>query len=678
MRILSSLLLGVSMILGAVAQDSAPASKPVLGTWGVETQNISTTLRPGDDFYRYVNEGWLKTAAPPPGLPYANAFVDAYLRTQGQLAELMAKIEAGTFPQGSDEQMIGALYKSYVDMDTRNARGLSPIKAEVDALLKVASREEAATWMARPFVISFVGAGPATDEKSPQRYVLHAVQTGLGLPSPEYYLKAEEPYAGHRIAYRDYIKATFDRAGIADGLARADAILALETEIAKRHWTLEQRRDPVKGYNLMSIDALKAYAPGFPWDAYLNESGFGAQSEIVLMTDSSIQALAKLFGETPVETLQSYMAFHYIDSFAPVLSAEFQEANFALYGARLSGTPEQQPIENRAFGFINKHFGEVLGRAYVKQFFPEDYKAQMDALVTNVRAAFKTRLEANAWMDEPTRKEALAKLEQVVSRIGYPDKYRDYSTLTLAPDDIVGNWRRISEFEHADALKLFNETRRDWAWDYSANEINAGYNPSNNTITFPAGILQSPFFDPFADPAVNYGAIGAVIGHELGHAFDDQGSQSDGTGALRNWWTDAARAEFKKRTDILIEQFNGFSPIEGMYVNGALTLGENIGDLGGLAIGFEAFQMYEATLPGGKAPVIDGFTGAQRFFLSWSQLWRDFTAPDMQRQNLLSDVHSPSEFRANTVRNFDPWYEAFDVKEGDKMYLPPEKRVKIW
>jgi endothelin-converting enzyme/putative endopeptidase len=678
MRFLVVLALGSALIGSVFAQAAAPAGKPVLGTWGVETQHISKAVKPGDDFYRYVNEGWLATAKPPPGLPYANAFVDAYLRTQGKLAELMAVIKAGTFAEGSDEQLIGALYQSYVDMDKRDALGLTPIKAEVDALLSVASREEAATWMARPFVMSLVGVGPSIDAKSPQRHVLQGVQTGLGLPAPEFYTTPEEPYAGHRIAYRDYIKATFDRAGIPDGAARADTILALETEIAKRHWSAAERRDRLKSYHLMSIDELKAYAPGFAWDAYLKEAGYEGQREIVLRTDTAIVALSKLFAETPVETLRSYMAFHYINGFAPVLSQEYQEASFTFFGKRLSDTPQQQPIENQAFGFINARLGEVLGRAYAQKFFPEDYKAIMDTMVSNIEAAFRARIEANAWMDEPTRKEALAKLDAVVSRIGYPDKFRDYSSLVLKPDDIVGNWRRIADYEQTDSLKLLGEARRDWQWPLPATDINAGYQASDNSITFPAGILQSPFFDPNADAAVNYGSIGAVIGHELGHAFDDQGSQSDGTGALRNWWTDAARAEFKKRTDILVAQFNAYSPIEGMNVNGALTLGENIGDLGGLAIGYEAYQRYVATLEGGKDVVIDGFTGDQRFFLAWSQLWRNYTAPDMARQNLLTDVHSPSEFRANTVRNFDPWYAAFDVKEGDKMYLPPELRVKIW
>lgn len=678
MRFLAVLALGSALIWSAFAQAAGEAGKPILGAWGVETQQISKTIRPGDDFYRYVNEGWLNTATPPPGLPYANAFVDAYMRTQGHLGEMMATIKAGTFADGSDEQMIGALYQSYVDVDRRNALGLSPIKAEVDALLKIATHEEAATWMARPLFVTLIGTAPSTDAKSPQRYVVHVIQSGLGLPSPEYYTMAEEPYAGHRVAYRDYIKATFDRAGIPDGETRADAILALETDIAKLHWSATERRDRQKSYHLMSLEEMKAYAPGYPWDVYLKEKGYADQREVILMTDTAIQGLAKLFGETPVETLQSYMAFHYIDGFAAFLSAEYQDASFAFYGTRLSGTPQQQPIENLAFAFVSQNLGDILGRVYVKAFFPEDHKVKIDTMVNNIRAAFKARLLSNTWMDEPTRQEALAKLEAVVSRIGYPDKYRDYSSLKLKQDDVVGNRRQIAAFEQADALKALSETRRDWQWPYPATEINAGYLSSDNSITFPAGILQSPFFDPNADPAVNYGSIGAVIGHELGHAFDDQGSQSDGTGTLRNWWTDAARAEFKKRTDVLIEQFNAFSPIEGMNVNGALTLGENIGDLGGLAISYEAYQMHVATVDGGKAPVIDGFTGEQRFFLAWAQLWRSITAPDMVRQNLLTDSHSPSEFRANTVRNFDPWYEAFGVKEGDKMYLPPEKRVKIW
>ncbi|MBL8641005.1 MAG: M13 family metallopeptidase [Alphaproteobacteria bacterium] len=657
---------------------AALSKKPVLGTWGIETQNISKNIQPGDDFYRYVNEGWLKHAAPPPGIPYANSFIDAYLRTEAQLAEMMASIKSANFSEASDEYKLNALYSSFVNIEKRNALGVSPIKDDLDALLKVSTHEEAAKWMAKPLVSSFIAVHPATDEKNPQRYVLHAIQSGLGLPAAEFYTLTGHPYDGHQQAYRDYIQSIFDRAGIPDGKNRADSILALEKQIANIHWSPTEQRDPVKTYHKMTIDELQNYAPELPWKSYLSEAGYANQQEIVLMTDTSIQGLAKLFAATPVETLQSYLAFHYINSFAPVLSQEYQEANFAFFGVRLSGTPEQQSIENQALALIGKELGEILGRAYVQRFFPDDYKKKMDAMVYNLRAAFKSRLEANEWMDEPTRKEALAKLNAVVNRIGYPNKYRDYSSLVLQPDDIVGNLKAIAAYEKKDSLKKLNEKRRDWQWDYPASEINAGYDPSNNTITFPAGILQSPFFDPYADAAVNYASIGAVIGHELGHAFDDQGSQSDGTGALRNWWTGVARENFKKRTDILVEQFDHFSPIKGMNVNGHLTLGENIGDLGGLSIGYEAYQMHLAKEENGKAQVLDGFTGNQRFFLAWAQLWRDYTAPETMRQNLLRDPHSPSEFRANTVRNLDPWYDAFDVKEGDKMYLPPEKRVKIW
>jgi endothelin-converting enzyme/putative endopeptidase len=429
----------------------------------------------------------------------------------------------------------------------------------------------------------------------------------------------------------------------------------------------------------MPVEALNAYAPGFPWADYLAESGFKGQQEIVLNTDTAVQKLAALFAATPIETLRAYLAFHFINNFAPVLSDDWQKRNFAFFGARLSGTPERQPLKDRAVGFISKNVGEVFGRVYVKSYFPADYRAKMDQLVANLRTAFRKRLEANAWMDEPTRKEALVKLDGITSRIGYPTRWRDYSAVAMDKGDLVGNWRKIAAFELADSIKALGEARRDWQWGYSAQEINAGYSPSMNSITFPAGILQPPFFDPHADPAVNYGAIGAVIGHEIGHAFDDQGSQSDATGALRNWWTAASRAEFNKRAGVLVEQFNAYSPIKGMNVNGALTLGENIGDLGGITIAYDAYRLFVAQQPDGKAPEIDGFSGDQRFFLSWAQLWRDFTTPDQQRQNLLSDVHSPGEFRANgALRNFDAWYDAFAVKAGDAMYLPPEKRVRIW
>ena len=671
----------VSMALAgaAGAEPAAAPQQPVLGAWGVETQQISSVIKPGDDFYRHVNEGWLKTAAPPPGLPYANAFVDAYLRTQTQLQALIDDILSSKPAPGSDEEKIATLYRSYVDVAKRNALGLVPLQADLDAIAAIASHEDAARIMARPFMKSLIGIGVSVDARRPQRYVVVAGQSGLGLPSREYYLATEEPFAGHRAAYAAYIADVFKRAGIDGGAQRAKAIVALETEIAAAHWSPAEMRDPVKGYRLMGMDALQAYAPGFGWRAYLTEATLGQTQELVLTTDTAVQVLARLFAETDMETLKSYLAFHCIDERAPVLSEEWEKANFDFHVRRLAGVQEQRPLNDRALSFLSGEFGEVLGRAYARKYFPEDYREQMNRMVDHLRAAFCMRLEANAWMDEATRREAITKLDAIVSHVGYADRWRNVTSVSFDPGDLVGNWRRIAAFELADAVKALGEPRRDWMWAYPAMEINAGYSPQFNSITFPAGILQSPFFDPFADPAVNYGSIGAVIGHELGHAFDDQGSQSDATGALRNWWSDASRAEFRKRADMLVQQYGSYAPMEGMTINGELTLGENIGDLGGLTIAYDAYQMHVRAVDGGKAPVIDGFSGDQRFFLAWAQLWRDYTTPAMKRQNLLTDPHSPGEFRANgTVRNFDPWYAAFGVDEGARMYLAPGKRVRIW
>lgn len=663
----------------AGAEPSTTPRKPVLGAWGVETRHISQDVKPGDDFYRHVDEGWLKSAAPPPGLPYANAFVDAYLRTQMQLQALVDGILAGTPPPGSDEEKIATLYRSYIDVSRRNALGLAPLQSQLDAIASIESHDDAARMMAKPFMKGLIGIGVSIDAQRPQRYVVTATQSGLGLPGREYYLATEEPFAGHRTAYLEFIADVFRRAGMANGEDRARKIMALETEIAAAHWSPAEMRDPVRSYNLMSIDALQAYAPGLDWSAYLAAADLGRAKEVVLETDSAVQKLARVFAATDVDTLKSYLALHYIVALAPALSEEWEKARFDFFVRRLGGVPEQQSLNNRALDFLSGEFGEVLGRAYARTYFPQDYREQMNRLVANLRTAFRARLEANDWMDGPTRAEAIRKLDAIVSHVGYPDRWRDFSSVEFAPDDLVGNLRRVAAFERADAVKALGEPRRDWHWPFPAMEINAGYSPQMNSITFPAGILQSPFFDPFADPAVNYGSIGAVIGHELGHAFDDQGSQSDATGALRNWWSPASRAEFGKRADVLVQQYNAYSPLEGVKINGALTLGENIGDLGGLTIAYDAYQMHVRTENDGKAPVIDGFSGEQRFFLAWAQLWRDYTTPAMQRQNLLTDPHSPGEFRANgTVRNFGPWYTAFNVGEGDRMYLAPDKRVRIW
>lgn len=655
------------------------ADKPVLGTWGVETQHLSRTVKPGDDFYRYVNEGWLKTAAPPPGLPFANAFVDAYLRTQGQLQTLIDRILASSPQPGSDEAKIAALYRSYVDIERRNALGLAPVAAALESIRGVTSRDDVLMLMARPFFKGPIDVGVVIDDKAPQSYVVTLGQGGLGLPSRDYYLAPDEPYAGHRKAYVAYIADVFRRAGIAAGDAEAQAILDYETKLAQAQWTVTERRDAVKTYHAMTMPELEAYAPGFGWSRYFAALGLGSPPKVVLQTDTGLQKAAAIFASTDVSTLRAYLAFHYVNDMAPLLTADWDDRNFAFYGTRLGGIPQQQSLANRAQAFIAGSFGEILGRAYARSFFPASHREQMDLMIRHLRDAYRKRLETNAWMDEPTRQAALVKLAAIVQHIGFPDRWRDWSAVSFDPVDLIGNKLAIHRFELADAIARLGESRRDWQWGYPATEINAGYSPSLNSITFPAGILQSPFFDSAADPAVNYGSIGAVIGHELGHAFDDQGSQSDEKGALRNWWTPGARAEFNKRADVLVEQFNGYTAMPGLNINGRLTLGENIGDLGGLVIGLEAYRTFVNEQQGGKAPVIDGYTGEQRYFLAWGQLWRDFTEPDTLRRNVLTDPHSPNMFRVNgALRNVDGWYEAFGVKPGDAMYVAPEKRVKIW
>ncbi|MBX3578428.1 MAG: M13 family metallopeptidase [Rhizobiaceae bacterium] len=672
LQVLAFVLAGAAPVL---AQETAT---PLLGAWGVETQYVDRAIGPGDDFYRFVNNGWLTTATIPDGFSRATAFLDADLRTEAQMTELIADIVASDAAPGSDEALIKAVYQSYRDVATLDALGLDPIRKDVDAILATETSDEIVRWMARPFTTSIADIAVELDSGNPKRYVVALWQGGLGLPAREYYLLPDEPFAAHRTAYRDYIRQTFERAGIAEAASRADAILALETKIAELQWAETEMRDPVRMYNLMPVSKLADFAPGFNWAAFLAEAGYGDQTEVVLQTDTAVQALAKLFAATPVETWRSYLAFHYIDSFADILSSDWQDFHFAFHSTRLSGVEKRRPLEPRAVAMVSALLGEPLGRVYVKHYFPPEYRAQMDMLVGNVVAAFRNRLQENAWMDAETRAEALKKLDAITTHIGYPDRWHNYSGVVLKPGDLVGNVKAISAFQHQDRLTALKGPRRDWEWIFTPQTINAGYSPDRNLIEFPAAILQPPFFDPNADIAVNYGSIGAVIGHELGHAFDDQGSRFDPDGILRNWWTPAAREEFERRAAVLVGQFDTFSPVEGMNVNGALTLGENIGDLGGLTVAYDAYRL--AVEQGAEASRdLNDFTGDQRFFMAWAQVWRTLATPDVMRQLILSDPHSPGEFRVNgIVRNVDGWYSAFDVKQGDALYLPPDQRAKVW
>ena len=662
----------------AQATDRArPAAR--IGDWGVDTSTVSDSVEPGDDFFTFVNADWLERSEIPAGFSRFGAFTELSLEAEERVAEIIADAAEADAEPGDPRQQIGAMHAAYMDTDRLDVLRLEPIRESLDQLVALESHEEVARWMARPGTASITGVYVTLDSGNPERYLVHLGQSGLGLPDKDYYQREDEPFPDHRAAYIDYIEATFERAGIDDARARAERIMALEVKIAEAHWTRVQRRDREANYNLMRVAKLEEFAPGFDWDAFLDERELGDIEEVVVATDSAIEELAALFAETPVDAWADYQAFHWINNHAPLLSAPYARAHFELFSKRLNGVEEQRPREKEAVQFVSSRLREQVGKVYVERHFPPEYRDQMLDLVGYLRQAFDERLNTLDWMDDTTRAEALAKLEAFAPKIGFPDRWHDYSSVAISADELIGNIRRLREWQWQDSLAKLDEPARDWEWFMSPQMVNAYYSSTQNEIVFPAGILQPPFFDPHADPAVNFGGIGAVIGHEMGHGFDDQGSKSDADGVLRNWWTDISRENFEALTAQLVEQYNQFEPIEGMNVNGELTLGENIGDLGGLAIAYHAYHTYLDEHQGGEASVLDGHTGDQRFFMSWAQVWRNLQTEESRRSRLINDSHSPPKYRVNgIVRNMDTWYEAFDIGPDDELWLPPEHRLSIW
>ena len=650
-----------------------------IGEWGVDATEVSESVAPGDDFFTFVNAGWLERSEIPAGFSRFGAFTELSLEAEERVAEIISDAAAADAEPGDPRQQIGAMHRAFLDTDRINEQGLDPIREGLDELLALDSHEDVARWMARPGTNSITGAYVSLDSGNPDRYLVHLGQSGLGLPDKSYYDRDDAPFPAHRAAYVDYIEATFERAGIENPRQRAEGVMALETAIADAHWTRVQRRDREANYNLMSVVELTEFAPGFPWGAFFAERRLDDIEEVVVATNTAIADLAELFAATPVETWASYQAFHWINNHAPILAEPWEQAHFEIFSKRLNGVEEQRPRDKRAIQFVSSRLREQVGKVYVERHFPPEYRQQMLDLVGYLSQAFDSRLHTLEWMDDETRAQALAKLEAFTPKVGYPDRWHDYSTVEIRADDLVGNMRRLQEWQWQDSLAKLDEEARDWEWFMSPQMVNAYYSSTQNEIVFPAGILQAPFFDPHADPAVNFGGIGAVIGHEMGHGFDDQGSKSDANGVLRNWWTDASRADFEKLTARLVEQYNAFEPIEGMNINGRLTLGENIGDLGGLAIAYHAYHTYLDEHHGGDAPVLDGYTGDQRFFMSWAQVWRNLQTEESRRARLINDSHSPPEYRVNgIVRNMDAWYEAFDISPDAELWLPPEQRLSIW
>ena len=667
------------LAVGAAAISVADA--PRLGQWGLETSHISQSIDPGNDFFRFVNEGWLGQSTIPQGFSRFGAFTELALEAEENVDVIIQQaLEQSTNAEpGTAMQQIGALYASYMNAEHIEQLGLSPIQDGLDALLAVDSHEAVARWMARPGTNSIVRVGIGQDAGDPTRYITSIGQSGLGLPNRDYYTREDTPFPEHRAAYVDYIAASLERAGVDQPRERAEAIMALESRLAEIHWSRVQQRDREANYDLMSRAALDEYAPGFPWQAFFDVRQLGGIEEIVVNTNEAVRATAELFAQTPVEVWSSYHVFHWINNHATSLPAAFADAHFDLFERRLRGVEEPRPRDRRAINLVSGRLGELVGQIYVERHFPPEYRAQMLELVEYLRRAFRERLDVLDWMDDETRVEALAKLESFLPKIGYPDRWRDYSDISIQPDDLIGNSRRLGEWLWADSLARLNEPVREWEWFMSPQTVNAYYSSTRNEIVFPAAILQPPFFDPHADPAVNFGAIGGVIGHEMGHGFDDQGSRSDSQGVLRNWWTERSREQFEQRTGRLVAQYDGFAPLPGMHVNGRLALGENIGDLGGLSIALHAYHLYLADHHGGEAPVLDGFSGDQRFFMAWAQVWRNMYTEEALRSQLINGPHSPPRYRVNgVVRNMDAWYDAFEVGPDHALYVPAAERVSIW
>ena len=646
---------------------------------GIAVEYMDTSVRPGDDFFSYVNGKWIAETEIPADKASYGGFGILADEAQEDVKAIIEQSASGSFAPGSDEQKVGDLYKSYLDMDTRNALGVKPLAPELERIAGIDSHDELAVYFAdagrRGYPVP-VDIGQVADFKDPNYYMIYAWQNGLGLPDREYYFKEDEASVDIREQYVQHIETMFELAGFDDPAAAATEIMDLETRIAAAHITKEAARDWPNNYNKVALDELNDVMPNFNWQGYIDEAGIQDIDGLVLMMTSYFEALDTIITETPIDTWKTYLQWVALNSRANALNEALDNQDFAFYGKVLTGRQEQRAPWRRAVATVNGLLGEVVGKVYVKEHFPPEAKERMLELVGNLINAYEKSINELDWMSDETKAQALDKLSKFRPKIGYPDVWRDYSALEISADDLFGNIERatIAEYERQLARQGGPVDRDEWAMN--PQTVNAYYMPPLNEIVFPAAILQPPFFNMEADDAVNYGAIGAVIGHEIGHGFDDKGSTFDGDGVMRNWWTETDRSEFEARTAKLVDQYDEFSPFEDLNVNGEFTLGENIGDLGGISIGLLAYKM---SLEGKEPPVIDGFTGIQRVFLGYGQVWRNKYRDEALRQQIMTDPHSPSKYRANgAVRNVPEFYEAFDVAEGDALYLPPEERVKIW
>ncbi len=651
---------------------------------GLDPDGFDKTIRPQDDLFLHVNGRWLMSTE----IPADKSNYGSFTRLDDEARQNIRAIieEAVKNPTDEVSRKVGDFYKSYMNEELISAKGISPISESLATVDSMSSPEDIARFFGTAGIYGVpgpIGFYISVDDKNSSRYLTHVIQSGLTLPDRDYYLGDRADYKAAREALKKYIVRLFELADLQDGAAAADQILALETRLAEIQWSRTELRDAEKRYNLMTTEKLRQLAPSIPWDVFLEASGAVGIKEINVVTPSYFEKLDSVAREQGLEAWKTYARFRVLDSAADYLPKPFVDAHFELHEKSISGVPEQKPRWKKAvdatsgagagdFGVL----GEPLGQLYVRKHFPLESRRRMDQLVQNLMKTYEQSIHELKWMTDATKKQALEKLSKITTKIGYPDQWRDYSDLKIDPSDLVGNILRSRRYEHFRQVDRLNKPVDRIEWGMTPQTVNAYYNPSLNEIVFPAAILQPPFFDATADDAVNYGGIGAVIGHEISHGFDDEGSKYDGDGNLSNWWTEEDRKAFEALTTRLIAQYEGYEPLPGRKLNGKLTLGENIADLSGMAIAYKAYML---SLGNNKGKTLDGYTPGQRFFLGWSQIWRRKYRDDEMARRLLIDPHSPSAYRGNgPVTNLDAFYEAFDVKPTDKLYKEPKDRIQIW
>ena len=651
---------------------------------GIDPDGFDTSVRPQDDLFMHVNGRWLLSTEIPSDKSNYGSFTaldDAARENIRTIIEESAKT-----PADDNGRKVGSFYRSFMNEELIEKKGLAPLQDELAAINELATATDVIEYFGRAGTMGIespIGFLISTDDKNSSRYLAAVVQSGTTLPDRDYYLKKDEEYADARTALRTYIVRLFELSALSHGDAAADNILKLETSLAEIQWTRTEMRDAEKRYNLYEVSKLPELAPNLPWKSFLAASKVADLPELNVMTPSFFQGLEKIVADTSLDTWKQYARFRLLDATAEYLPKDFAEAHFELHERAITGVPEQAPRWKRAvnatsgagagdFGVL----GEALGQLYVEKHFPAESRRRMDELVGNLLKTYEQSIHELTWMTDATKKKALEKLSRITTKIGYPDQWRDYSQLVILDDDLIGNMMRSARFEHQRQVDRLDKPVDRKEWGMTPQTVNAYYNPGMNEIVFPAAILQPPFFDAEADDAANYGGIGAVIGHEISHGFDDEGSKYDAEGNLTEWWTAEDRKAFVALADRLVAQYAAYEPLPGRKLNGKLTLGENIADLSGMAIACKAYRL---SLDGNEGPVIDGQTASQRFFLSWGQIWRRKYRDDELVRRIVTDPHSPSAFRANgPVSNLDAFYEAFDVKPGDKLFKPKAERIQIW